>query len=74
MSHYALNKKISEDLLIFYSKKFYYDLLIARTTSLYGEGLQRQFIFDACKKLSINRPLFLVRAKKLELVTCKRYE
>ena len=51
-SNYALNKKISEDLLSFYSGKFKLDVLIARTTSLYGDGLKRQFIFDACKKIS----------------------
>ena len=51
-SHYAFHKKLSEDLLKFYSKKLKIDVLIARTTSLYGEGLQRQFIFDACRKIS----------------------
>ena len=51
-SNYALNKKICEDLLSFYSEKYNLNVLIARTTSLYGEGLKRQFIFDACKKIS----------------------
>ena len=57
-SHYAFNKKMSEDLLKFYSKKYKFNLLIARTTSLFGRGLQRQFIFDACKKLSTNNNNF----------------
>ena len=51
-SNYAFNKKVSEDLLLFYSNKFNLDILIARTTSLYGDGLKRQFIFDVCNKLS----------------------
>lgn len=57
-SNYALNKKIAEDLLSFYSANFNIDVLIARTTSLYGEGLKRQFIFDACRKLSRKKPKF----------------
>lgn len=57
-SNYALNKKIAEDLLFFYSKQFKIDVLIARTTSLYGEGLKRQFIFDVCNKLSRKKPNF----------------
>lgn len=65
LSHYALNKKLSEDLLIFNSQKLNFDLLIARTTSLYGEGLQRQFIFDACKKLSSNVPSFFGSGKEV---------
>tara|TARA_A100001011_G_C14269673_1_gene826413 strand:+ start:654 stop:1556 length:903 start_codon:yes stop_codon:yes gene_type:complete len=57
-SHYAFNKKLSEDLFKFYSQRLNLDVLIARTTSLYGEGLRRQFIFDACKKISKNNKIF----------------
>tara|TARA_B100000965_G_C19471068_1_gene704141 strand:- start:105 stop:1013 length:909 start_codon:yes stop_codon:yes gene_type:complete len=57
-SHYAFNKKLSEDLFEFYSQKLNIDVLVARTTSLYGEGLERQFIFDACRKISKNNPNF----------------
>ncbi len=52
LSNYALNKKLSEDLFIFYSNKYNLDTLFARTTSIYGNGLKRQFIFDVCNKLT----------------------
>ena len=50
-SIYAKNKKSSEDILKLFSKIYKFDLLIARTASLYGVGLERQLIHDACKKL-----------------------
>ena len=54
LSNYALNKKLSEDLFTFYSNKYNLDILFARTTSIYGNGLKRQFIFDVCNKLTNN--------------------
>ena len=57
-SNYALNKKICEDLLSFYSEKYNLSVLIARTTSLYGRGLKKQFVFDACNKITKKNNIF----------------
>ena len=52
VSIYAKNKKKAENLCLNYSNKYNSDLLIMRVASLYGEGLEKQFIYDACQKLT----------------------
>jgi UDP-glucose 4-epimerase len=58
ISNYALNKILAEDLCKFYSKKYGISILSLRTGSLFGPGLERQFIFDACKKINENKRIF----------------
>ena len=58
VSIYAKNKKKAEDLCLDYSKKHDLDLLILRVASLYGEGLEKQFIYDACKKITNGEKIF----------------
>ena len=52
MSEYAINKKKAENLCLKFSKKFNIDLIIFRIASLYGNGLKKQLIYDACLKLT----------------------
>mgnify|MGYP003685492051 CR=1 FL=1 len=52
VSIYAINKKKAENLLLNFSKKYTADLMILRIASLYGEGLKKQLIYDACLKIS----------------------
>ena len=52
VSNYARNKKKAENLCLNYSNKYNFDLLILRVASIYGEGLEKQFIHDACQKIS----------------------
>lgn len=58
ISNYALNKFLCEQMCIFYRKKYNFDLLIIRSGSFFGPGIQRQFIYDACKKIYNNKPDF----------------
>ena len=51
-STYAINKKKAEKSLIKLFKKYRADLMILRIVSLYGEGLKKQLIYDACSKIS----------------------
>ena len=52
VSIYAINKKKSENLLLNFSKKYKSHLMILRIASLYGDGLKKQLIYDACSKIS----------------------
>ena len=52
VSTYAVNKKKAENLLLNFSKKYKLDLMILRIASLYGDGLKKQLIYDACSKIS----------------------
>jgi UDP-glucose 4-epimerase len=58
ISNYANNKILCEKMCIFYSKKYNFDLLIMRISSFFGPGLERQFIYDACKKIYNNNSKF----------------
>tara|TARA_B100000780_G_C21045677_1_gene419762 strand:+ start:70 stop:975 length:906 start_codon:yes stop_codon:yes gene_type:complete len=58
VSIYAKNKKKAEDLCLDFSNKHGLDLLILRVASIYGEGLQKQFIYDACQKIMNKNKIF----------------
>lgn len=51
ISNYALNKIISEKILEFYNQKNNAGVCVLRVGSVFGPGLKRQFIYDACKKI-----------------------
>jgi len=57
-SVYALNKKKAEDLLLKSSIENNFKLIILRIASLYGRGLKKQLIYDACKKFYSNDAKF----------------
>ncbi|MCH9699507.1 MAG: NAD(P)-dependent oxidoreductase [Gammaproteobacteria bacterium] len=57
-SPYGVNKLIAEQLLKSYSQSFGLDTRAVRFFSLYGCGLQKQILWDACNKLQNNNYLF----------------
>lgn len=50
-SPYGYHKKITEDLCRSYSEKYKINIKIIRFFSLYGNGLRKQLIWDACQKM-----------------------
>ena len=50
-SPYGYHKKIAEDLCQSYSEKFGLNISIVRLFSVYGNGLKKQLLWDACKKI-----------------------
>ena len=65
VSTYAKNKLKAEKLCESYSNKYKLDVLIFRIPSLFGVGLKKQLIYDACKKLSKNNNIFFGSGKEL---------
>lgn len=55
-SPYGYHKKIAEDLCRSYSEKYGLTVKIIRLFSVYGNGLQKQLLWDACQKLLLNNP------------------
>lgn len=52
ISPYGLHKKIAEDLCRSYSKNYGIPTAIVRLFSVYGPGLKKQLLWDACRKLT----------------------
>jgi UDP-glucose 4-epimerase len=59
-SPYGYHKKIAEDLCQSYSEKFDLRVSIIRLFSVYGNGLKKQLLWDACNKIleSKNEAMF----------------
>lgn len=51
ISPYGFHKKIAEELCLSYNKNFKISIGIVRFFSIYGAGLQKQLLYDACKKI-----------------------
>ncbi len=54
ISPYGFHKSMSEQLCLEYSDAFGLETKIVRLFSIYGEGLKKQLLWDACKKFSSN--------------------
>ena len=54
-SPYGYHKKIVEELCQSYSKEYGLNISIIRLFSVYGNGLKKQLLWDACKKLCSTR-------------------
>ena len=52
MSPYGVHKKIIEELCVSYARFFQVKVSLIRFFSLYGIGLKKQIIWDACRKAS----------------------
>lgn len=65
ISNYALNKLLAEKLCEFYYEKNNINVLIVRAGSLFGPGLERQFIFDACRKINNDNNIFFGTGEEL---------
>lgn len=53
-SQYGIHKHIAEQLIASYTKNFHIDAIAIRFFSLYGAGLRKQLLWDACQKISNN--------------------
>lgn len=53
ISPYGYHKKTAEELCMSYHKNFNLKIGIIRFFSIYGPGLQKQLLYDACKKISL---------------------
>lgn len=52
VSPYGFHKKIAEEICLSYHNNFKIDVGIIRYFSIYGNGLQKQLLWDACKKIN----------------------
>lgn len=52
VSPYGMHKKIAEDLCRFYARQFGARVALVRLFSVYGIGLHKQLLWDACNKLA----------------------
>lgn len=57
-SPYGVHKKIAEDLCQAYGRHFGVRSLLVRYFSIYGIGLRKQLLWDACRKLSAGERTF----------------
>ncbi len=58
VSPYGVHKQIAEELCLSYSRHFGISVAIVRFFSVYGIGLRKQLLWDACKKLSRGPAIF----------------
>jgi UDP-glucose 4-epimerase len=58
ISIYAKSKILSEDFCKHYQKKFNISVVILRVSSLYGNGLKKQVIYDSVSKILKNNNFF----------------
>ena len=58
ISPYGKNKLLSEKILIEKSKKFKFKINILRFYSIYGCGLKKQLIWDACRKMNNQKNIY----------------
>jgi len=58
VSNYARNKFLAENLCYDYFKKYKINTLVLRGTTIFGPGLKKQFIYDACLKIIQNKRIF----------------
>ena len=59
ISPYGVHKKNAEELCSLYARQYNISIAIVRLFSIYGEGLQKQLLWDACIKLGIDDTKFL---------------
>jgi UDP-glucose 4-epimerase len=58
ISVYGKNKQIIERQMFQYAKQKKLDILVLRISSIYGEGLKKQFFFECCSKIKNNKNIF----------------
>ena len=55
ISPYGLHKKITEEICEYYANMYNLNIAIIRFFSIYGEGLKKQLLWDACNKMISNK-------------------
>lgn len=58
ISPYGVHKRMAEDLCSMYGKQYGVKSVIMRLFSVYGNGLRKQLLWDACKKISTGKNCF----------------
>jgi UDP-glucose 4-epimerase len=58
ISPYGLHKKMAEDLCRFHAAQYGMPVAIVRLFSVYGAGLRKQLLWDACTKIAAGRAVF----------------
>jgi UDP-glucose 4-epimerase len=58
VSPYGVHKRLAEELCLYYASYYALHIAIVRFFSIYGTGLRKQLLWDACRKLSQNDALF----------------
>jgi len=64
VSPYGDNKLRAEILCEFYKEKYLLDVFIIRLFSVYGPGLKKQLLWDACEKFKMKNPEFWGNGKE----------
>ena len=57
-SPYGLHKKICEEIMRFHAQAYGLKIAIVRLFSIYGEGLKKQLLWEACAKILAGTPNF----------------
>jgi UDP-glucose 4-epimerase len=58
VSPYGVHKRLAEELCMSYAARFDLRVAIVRFFSVYGEGLRKQLMWDACRKLAASEVEF----------------
>ena len=58
ISPYGFHKMFAEELCRYYGAYYGVSTVLVRLTSVYGNGLRKQLLWDACRKFQEGRPLF----------------
>lgn len=51
VSPYGLHKKMAEELCLQYAREYQINISVVRFFSIYGDGLKKQLLWDACNKI-----------------------
>jgi len=58
VSPYGVHKMMAEQLCQLYASRYELSITVVRLFSIYGEGLRKQLLWDACNKLSVGDTSF----------------
>ena len=58
VSPYGVHKMMAEQLCQLYASRYELSIAVVRLFSIYGEGLRKQLLWDACNKLSVGETSF----------------
>lgn len=58
ISPYGMHKRMAEELCRFYAARYGVPTAIVRLFSVYGPGLRKQLLWDACTKIRRGEPIF----------------
>lgn len=59
ISQYGIHKLMAEQMVVSYGRQFNLPVAIVRLFSVYGNGLRKQLLWDACRKLSAGDLTFM---------------